>query len=295
MKLEHLEYFCKIEQGLSLNVLSEKMHISQQGLSATIKKLETEMECQLLERTGKGVYFTEAGKELAHYTARYLEKVREIKLKQNPVAGKIFLPITPCIIPGLMNRILGLYMKENPAVELNFTYTSSVEKCLDYILAEQAEIAIGFNLLVDKKPVTNIVGYIEDNDCSFVAFKAMECYVECAKNFLPGFKAVYLEELSAYNLIANSYTEENVIQALLAHCHCASKLIYEHNRDLYIERLSAKEGYGMAIRNSHKAEQTELFDEVLLKDEIFIEYGYIVKNGVVPSPAVQRLIDMLVF
>ena len=59
MKLEHLEYFCKIEQGLSLNVLSEKMHISQQGLSATIKKLETEMECQLLERTGKGVYYTD--------------------------------------------------------------------------------------------------------------------------------------------------------------------------------------------------------------------------------------------
>ncbi len=295
MKLEHLEYFCKIEQGLSLNVLSEKMHISQQGLSATIKKLETEMECQLLERTGKGVYYTEAGKELAHYTALYLEKVREIKLKQNPVAGKIFLPITPCIIPGLMDRILGLYMKENPAVELNFTYTSSVEKCLDNILAGQAEIAIGFNLLVDRKPVTDIVDYIEKNDCSFIAFKEMECYVECAKDFLPNLKAVYLAELSAYNLIANSYTEENVIRALLEICHCSSKLIYEHNRELYIERLNAKEGFGMAIRNSHKAEPAKPFAQILLKDELSIEYGYIVKNGAENSPAVQRLIDMLVF
>ena len=51
----------------------------------------------------------------------------------------------------------------------------------------------------------------------------------------------------------------------------------------------------MAIRNSHKAEPAKPFAQILLKDELSIEYGYIVKNGAENSPAVQRLIDMLVF
>ncbi len=293
MKLEHLKYFSDIEEGLSINTLSDMMHISQQGLSAAIQKLEMEMDCQLLERTGKGVYYTESGRELAYYTKMYLEKVREIKLKQHPVEGRIFLPITPCIIPGLMNRILGLYMRENPAVELNFTYSSSVEKCLEYILNGEAEIAIGFNLLAAREPVKDIVGYIEERGCSFISFRRMECYIECAQDFLPNQKTIYLQELSNYSLIANSYTEENVINTLLEKCRCTSRLIYEHNQDLYLARLSAREGYGMAIRNSRKPEHVDQLMQVILKDEIEIEYGYIVKQEAIHSPAVQRLVAML--
>ena len=294
MKLEHLKYYSNIEEGLSINTLSDMMHISQQGLSAAIQKLEMEMDCQLLERTGKGVYYTEAGRELAHYTKIYLEKVREIKLKQHPVEGKIFLPITPGVIPGVMNQILGLYMRENPAVELSFTYDSSVEKCLEYILNGEAEIAIGFSLFAAKEPVKDIVGYIEERGCVFASFRRVECYIECAQNFLQNQKALYLQELSDYSLIANTFTEENVINTLLEKCHCTSRLIYEHNQDLYLARLSAREGYGMATRNSRKPERAEQFMQVMLKDEIEIEYGYIVKQEAVHSPAVQRLIAMLI-
>lgn len=49
----------------------------------------------------------------------------------------------------------------------------------------------------------------------------------------------------------------------------------------------------MAIRNSRKPEHVDQLMQVILKDEIEIEYGYIVKQEAIHSPAVQRLVAML--
>ena len=297
MKLEHLSYLCKIIPGLSLNAQSRNLHISQQGLSAAIKSLENEMGCALLQRTGKGVYFTTAGEKLVRCTKVYLEQVRQIRMEENPLTGRLFLPITPCIIPLYMGEIIGRFMKENPQADLQFAYSSSTEKCMMHLLSGEAEIAFGFNTLVEGQPTTDILMQIEAAGCVFHVCKTGVSCVECHKDFLPQDTPLYLRELSDKTCITHLYNTDNITdtQALLTACGNTSELVYEFNKDLYYERLLSKAGFGLAM--SYGAEvspyRAEDLKQIQLKDTIHLECGYIIRKGANLSPLAQRFIEMV--
>ena len=73
-----LRYLIEISHYRSLSVAAEKLHISQPALSKSIKKLEQELNVQLLNRTTKGVSLTEEGKhivELAEKAFAYLDEI----------------------------------------------------------------------------------------------------------------------------------------------------------------------------------------------------------------------------
>lgn len=297
MKLEHLSYLCKITPGLSLNAQSKNIHISQQGLSAAIKCLEKEMGCALLLRTGKGVYFTEAGEKLVNCTKAYLEQVRQIRAEQNPLIGELFLPITPCIIPLYMGEIISRYMKENPQVVLDFAYSSSMEKCMNHLLQGEAEIAFGFNALVDGQPTTDILTQIETGGCEFHVCKTVVSCVECHKDFLPQDTPLYLRELSDKTCIAYLYNADNITdtRAMLTACGNTSELVHEYNKDLYYERLLSKMGYGLTMSYSGKVShyRADELKQVQLKDDIRLECGYITQKGTELSLLAQRFIEMV--
>lgn len=61
MDFKQLSYFLRICDEQSLSKASETLFISQQGLSASIKRLESQLGCTLLERHEKGVSLTPAG------------------------------------------------------------------------------------------------------------------------------------------------------------------------------------------------------------------------------------------
>lgn len=61
MTFEQLQYFSEIYQKKSITKASENLYVSRQALSFVIKKLETELNVKLFERTATGVEPTEAG------------------------------------------------------------------------------------------------------------------------------------------------------------------------------------------------------------------------------------------
>ncbi len=50
MRTEQLLYFIETAKWRSMNLASEKLHITQQTLSVAIRTLEKELDVQLLER-----------------------------------------------------------------------------------------------------------------------------------------------------------------------------------------------------------------------------------------------------
>ena len=301
MQLEYLEYFSKIEEGYSLNVLSQKLYISQQGLSTVIKILEKEMECQLLVRTGKGVYFTSAGAKLKRYTLDYLEKLREIKVSENPLSGNLFVPVMGEILSTLLAKSLGIYMEENPGVTLNFCYEGSLEKCLQYIKNGEAEIALGMEIMVNrrqKKTVTETFqNLLERNGCEFYIFRSVRPCVECHKELLKCNKSIYLCELSPYNCILYPYGENNdFIRKIQDLCNCSSPLYLEKSYRLYCEKILNKQGYGLVAENELSCNNhDDRLIHVPLKDDINMQIGYIAKKDTVLSPQVLRLTEILKF
>ena len=67
MNIEQLEYILAIDKYGSMSVAGEKLHVSQQGISAAIKNLEAEVGTMLVNRTSKGSSLTLAGKGVARF------------------------------------------------------------------------------------------------------------------------------------------------------------------------------------------------------------------------------------
>lgn len=298
MQLEYLEYFSKIEEGYSLNALSQRLYISQQGLSNIVKSLEKELECQLLLRTGKGVYFTVAGAKLKRDTLDYLGKLRAIKASENPLSGKLFIPVMGEILLTLLAKSLGTYMKENPEVILNFCYEGSLEKCLHYIENDEAEIVLGMEVVVngrEQKVTEPFQNLIEYNGYEFHILKKTRACIECHKKLLKNDRAVYLRELSYYNCILYPYGEnQNFITKIQNLCDCSSPLYFEKSYQLYCEKILNKQGYGLVAENEVLSNNyDDRLMHVSLKDDIDTQIGYIVKRDVVLSSEVLRLIEIL--
>ena len=79
MDLYQIQYFLTISEVGSFNKASEKLFISQPSLSAGIKKLETELEVELFERTGRGIILTSAGKLFQRKAEEILQKYESLR------------------------------------------------------------------------------------------------------------------------------------------------------------------------------------------------------------------------
>jgi DNA-binding transcriptional LysR family regulator len=62
MNLRQLEYFLAVAEGASFTKAAEQLHVSQPGLSQQILALEAEVGGALIERLGKGIRLTPAGR-----------------------------------------------------------------------------------------------------------------------------------------------------------------------------------------------------------------------------------------
>lgn len=67
MHIDQLRYLVLIQRLGSINKASEQVHISQQALSTSIKKLENEVGHDLLIRHTHGVSLTKNGRLLAKF------------------------------------------------------------------------------------------------------------------------------------------------------------------------------------------------------------------------------------
>lgn len=110
MKIRQLKYFVSLAQTGTFSEAAEQVHISQPALSQQIKKLEEELETDLLERMGKQVKLTEQGKIFLPEAMNVLDTVRSasesINQQNNSLDGSLRLGIIPTIAPYFLPNIM---------------------------------------------------------------------------------------------------------------------------------------------------------------------------------------------
>lgn len=73
MNLEQLQYICAIYETGSINQAAKRLFVSQPSISSAVRKLEQELDFDILVRTSGGVQFTERGLALLRYAKRIAE------------------------------------------------------------------------------------------------------------------------------------------------------------------------------------------------------------------------------
>jgi len=79
MYLEQLKHLIQISKHKSIAAASEIVHLTPQALSLSIKRLEEELEINLLRRTSRGVFLTEKGKELVLISERFFLELSDFR------------------------------------------------------------------------------------------------------------------------------------------------------------------------------------------------------------------------
>lgn len=91
MRTEQLQYLIEISKHKSMNIASQRLHISPQALSTAMKGLEKELNMQLLERTTMGVSLTKNGEKLKEIALQFFYDLAEMQNEQPKMSSSYSL------------------------------------------------------------------------------------------------------------------------------------------------------------------------------------------------------------
>lgn len=122
MNIRDLKYLVAIADHHHFGLAAEASCVSQPALSMQIKKLETHLGVQLIERTSKSVRLTEVGKLITEHARDVLSRVETMKEiarhANNPFSGELHLGIIPTLAPYLLPHIIPSLVKTFPNVTI---------------------------------------------------------------------------------------------------------------------------------------------------------------------------------
>jgi DNA-binding transcriptional LysR family regulator len=123
MDLRDLHYFRILAEELNLGRASERIPISQPGLSAAVKRLEGECGVALFDRLPRGVRLTPAGEMLRLHADRVLTAHDNARRSLRAIAASepaaLRLGITPAAPPELFAPALAELMRVRPALRID--------------------------------------------------------------------------------------------------------------------------------------------------------------------------------
>ena len=122
MNLRELEYLAAIDEFKHFRKAAEKCFVSQPTLSGQLKKLETEIGVQLVERTTRNVFLTPIGEEIVKKARTILAEAASIedlvKTYSDPMSGTVNIGLIPTIAPYLLPLIVQPVNRTYPQLEI---------------------------------------------------------------------------------------------------------------------------------------------------------------------------------
>src|SRR5713226_4913594 len=71
--------FCVLARTGSFTQAARELHLTQSGISHSMKALESDIGCRLLDRMGKKVVLTQAGEQLLHHATKILQEMESAR------------------------------------------------------------------------------------------------------------------------------------------------------------------------------------------------------------------------
>lgn len=147
MLLRHIRYFLAVTEHRNFTRAAEALHVSQPTLSQQIKQLEDVLGAQLLDRTGRTIRLTDAGKAYAQYARRALQDLdagrRAIHDAKELTRGELRLAMTPTFTAYLMGPLMAAFHDRYPGIHLSVTEMN--QDHIEALLAQDdLDIGVGF-------------------------------------------------------------------------------------------------------------------------------------------------------
>lgn len=143
MDINQILYFIEVCSTGNISKAAEKLHMSQQGLSASIRRLENELGCDLFYRKASGIILTETGRAVlteAKAIANHVDRINEYCSNRNSGKYCIRIAVTESLIVRFPTRLQRLLINGNDEYDVNLVEDYSSECCS---LVEESSCVFG--------------------------------------------------------------------------------------------------------------------------------------------------------
>lgn len=149
MDIKQLELFLHVCRSGSLSKAAEKLYITQQGLSRSVRSLEKKLGVTLFQRTRNGIMLTPAGEVFQQYAVRVLDEYNALNAQlggAEPLTGTNRLSVV--YAEGVMLRLstdwIDAFRREHPDVELVLEECSTTEETTRLVKEGKYDVGLGF-------------------------------------------------------------------------------------------------------------------------------------------------------
>lgn len=154
MDIHHLKIFFEACREKSFTKAAKKLYISQSAVSIQIKKLETKLDIQLIERNSKNFKLTFAGKELYRMSKDVFDKILRMETEMQRIAyygkGKISIGATHNIGEPVLPKIMVEFKKKYPEIEFDL-YIKNRESLMRHLKEGTVDVALMEEYFIEDK------------------------------------------------------------------------------------------------------------------------------------------------
>ncbi|MFB5266866.1 cidABC operon transcriptional activator CidR [Paenibacillus enshidis] len=122
MDIRHLQYFLEVARQRSFTKAAQSLFITQPTISKTIKGLEDELGVVLLDRIGKRIELTDAGRVIETQAQNIVKSFQNLSSELGDLMdlrkGHIRIGLPPMVGSSFFPMVIGEFHKEYPEVTL---------------------------------------------------------------------------------------------------------------------------------------------------------------------------------
>ncbi|MGG7057765.1 LysR substrate-binding domain-containing protein [Clostridium tertium] len=262
MNIESLKYFLNIEKYNSFSLAAEELCISQSSLSKHIKKLETELNCILFDRSTRSLKLTPAGISLKKYASNIIDNYNELILDLNKYSyaiPKMSIGYIPVINQYNIANYIGKFKNKHNELELKLIEGEHSE-ILDLLLNNKIDFAI-----------IRITSLNTDNLCVSELSKDELVIITSKNHPIANRKYVPLKNLSKENFISlgeNSGVYNLFVEECRKYNFEPNILCFNSRIENILGLVSAELGIAPLMKRSVECFDKKDISTILLKENI---------------------------
>jgi len=140
-----LRTFVVLSESASISDAAQKLSLKQPSLSSALKRLETTLGKQLIDRSPGRFALTEAGellrREAMEINGQVLRLANLMRDVTDEVTGTVTIALASHVVCPLLDNALGQFHRKNPKARLNISVISSLD-AIDAVAAGRVAFAV---------------------------------------------------------------------------------------------------------------------------------------------------------
>ncbi len=149
MDLKQLEYFVHVAEMGSFTRAAAFLQVAQPALSRQVRTLEVELRQPLLDRNGRGVTLTEAGKRLLAHARGILQQVErardDLEDQRGAATGRLAIALPPSVSRTLTAPLVKAFREQMPRANLSVVEGLSTY-ALEWLVIGRVDCAVVYNV-----------------------------------------------------------------------------------------------------------------------------------------------------